>query len=188
RVPKTAPHSRKEPGEEVDSGDGHADAEKHACEHSLRAAFSEGEREAGYHDGHQGKAAGDGAGKRGLQHVNGVFPRRAPRHLRESWSRENESRHGDDQFPECFLKPKDLPPMVSHFPATSLLTSSLADQVRRVLARAVWLPRGITRDQAKPFPCFQYCLELWLRVLEAGKTVSLLPVRGARAPGSWFLP
>src|SRR5205807_3383345 len=50
---KTAPHSRKEPGEEVDSGDGHADAEKHACEHSLRAAFSEGEREAGYHDGHQ---------------------------------------------------------------------------------------------------------------------------------------
>src|SRR5207247_9141086 len=78
------------------------------------------------------------------------------RHLRESWSRENESRHGDDQFPECFLKPKDLPPMVSHFPATSLLTSSLADQVRRVLARAVWLPRGITRDQAKPFPCFQY--------------------------------
>src|SRR3989442_10785808 len=26
---------------------------------SLRAAFSEGEREAGYHDGHQGKAAGD---------------------------------------------------------------------------------------------------------------------------------
>ena len=46
--------------------------------------------------------------------------------------------------------------MVSHFPATSLLTSSLADQVRRVLARAVWLPRGITRDQAKPFPCFQY--------------------------------
>src|SRR5438445_7727865 len=64
--------------------------------------------------------------------------------------------HGDDQFPECFLKPKDLPPMVSHFPATSLLTSSLADQVRRVLARAVWLPRGITRDQAKPFPCFQY--------------------------------
>src|SRR2546429_9967668 len=38
----------------------------------------------------------------------------------------------------------------SYFPATSLLTSSLADQVRRVLARAVWLPRGITRDQAKP--------------------------------------
>src|SRR6266478_4610628 len=36
--------SRKKPGHEVDGGDGHANPEENPCEHSLRAAFSEGER------------------------------------------------------------------------------------------------------------------------------------------------
>ena len=87
---------------------------------------------------------------------NGIFPGRTPWPLRESRSRENHPRRRDDHFPECFLKPKDFSPIGSHFPAISLLTPSLVDQVRRVLAEAVGPPRGTARDEAKPYPCFKY--------------------------------
>src|SRR5882757_2376131 len=48
------------PGEEVDRGDGHADAEEHTSEHTFRAAFPEGEGQAGNDDGHKRKAASNG--------------------------------------------------------------------------------------------------------------------------------
>src|SRR5262249_5858364 len=67
--------SRKEPGHEVDGGDGHADPEKNTCEYPLRAAFAEGEGQAGHHDCDQRKATSDGAGERLLQDADRVLPR-----------------------------------------------------------------------------------------------------------------
>src|SRR5258708_38098110 len=67
--------SRKKPGHEVDGGDGHANPEENTCEHSFRASFSEGKRQAGYHDCDQGEATGDGAGERLLQDADRVLPR-----------------------------------------------------------------------------------------------------------------
>src|SRR5215469_5694739 len=54
---------------------------------------------------------------------------------------------------------------------------SLVDQAQRVLAGAVGPPRGIARDEAKPFPCFKYA-ELELQAV--GSTF----VSGALPPGS----
>src|SRR6516225_1254034 len=55
--------SRKEPGQEVDCGDGHANAKEDASEDPLGAAFAEGECQARHHDRHQGKTAGNRAGE-----------------------------------------------------------------------------------------------------------------------------
>src|SRR5580700_10388359 len=43
--------ARKKPRQEIHCGDGHANAEEHAGKHTLRAAFTEGEREAGHDNG-----------------------------------------------------------------------------------------------------------------------------------------
>lgn len=66
----------KEPGQEVDCGDRHANAEKNSREHALRAAFTERKREAGDDDGHKRESAGDGAGESGLKDGYRIFPRR----------------------------------------------------------------------------------------------------------------
>src|SRR6266853_5701408 len=67
--------ARKKPRQEIHRRDGHADAEEHAGKYTLRAAFTEGEGEAGHDNGNERKAASDGAGEGLLQHANGVFPR-----------------------------------------------------------------------------------------------------------------
>src|ERR1700691_3286611 len=64
----------KKPRQEINCGDGHSDAEEHTGKHTLRAAFTEGECEAGHDNGNERKAASDGAGESLLQHANGVFP------------------------------------------------------------------------------------------------------------------
>ena len=119
---------------------------------------------------------------------NGIFPGRTPWPLRESQSRENHPRRRDDHFPECFLKPKDFSPIGSHFPATSLLTPSLVDQVQRVLAEAVGPPRGTARDEAKPYPCVEYA-ELELQAVGStfvSGALALGFLRGSQA--SWEKP
>src|SRR5579872_5563146 len=65
----------KKPRQEIHRRDSHADAEQHTCQHALRAAFTEGEGEAGHDNGNEREAASDGAGESLLQHANGVFPR-----------------------------------------------------------------------------------------------------------------
>src|SRR5215469_286227 len=55
--------SRKEPGQKVDRSDRHAHSEEDTSKDPLGAAFAEGEGEARYHDRHEGKAAGNGAGE-----------------------------------------------------------------------------------------------------------------------------
>src|ERR1700739_3654810 len=42
--------SGKQPGEKIDGGDGHTDAEENASEDTFRAAFSKSEREPGHDD------------------------------------------------------------------------------------------------------------------------------------------
>src|SRR5271156_4444021 len=66
--------ARKKPRQEIHCGDGHADAEEHSGKYTFRAAFTEGECEAGHDNGNEGEAASDGAGESLLQHANGVFP------------------------------------------------------------------------------------------------------------------
>src|ERR1700688_3183572 len=65
----------KKPRQEIHCRDGHSDAEEHTGKHTLRAAFTEGEGEAGHDNGNEREAASDGAGEGLLQHANGVFPR-----------------------------------------------------------------------------------------------------------------
>jgi hypothetical protein len=49
--------ARKKPRQEIHCGDGHANAEEHAGKYTLRAAFTEGEGEAGHDNGNQREAA-----------------------------------------------------------------------------------------------------------------------------------
>src|SRR6266853_3384347 len=67
--------ARKKPRQEIHRRDSHSDAEEHTGKHTLRAAFTEGEGEAGHDNGNERKAASDGAGESLLQHANCVFPR-----------------------------------------------------------------------------------------------------------------
>jgi hypothetical protein len=76
------------PRKEIHRRDGHADTKEHAGEDALRAAFTEGECEAGYDDGNEREAASDGAGEGRHQNVDSVFP--GGRALRERWRREEE--------------------------------------------------------------------------------------------------
>src|SRR6266853_5795816 len=85
----------KKPRQEVHCGDGHADAEEHAGKCTLRAAFTEGEGEAGHDNGNERKAASDGAGESLLQHANGVFPWRTS--LSEGRSGEKKCETEDDE-------------------------------------------------------------------------------------------
>src|SRR5271156_2657706 len=62
------------PGQKIHRCDSHANAEEHAGENAFRAAFAEGEGEAGHDDGHEREAASDGAGERCLEYADGVFP------------------------------------------------------------------------------------------------------------------
>src|ERR1039458_4911369 len=74
------------PRQEIHRRDSHADAEEHTGKHTLRAAFTEGEGEAGHDNGNEREAASDGAGESLLQYANGVFPGGSS--LRECWRRE----------------------------------------------------------------------------------------------------
>src|SRR5713226_6554144 len=65
----------KKPRQEIHRRDSHSDTEEHTGKHTLRAAFTEGEGEAGHDNGNEREAASDGAGESLLQHANGVFPR-----------------------------------------------------------------------------------------------------------------
>src|SRR5260370_16155878 len=69
----------KEPRQEIHRRDSHSDAEEHTGKHTLRAAFTEGEGEAGHDNGNKREAASDGAGEGLLQYAHGVFPRRSSR-------------------------------------------------------------------------------------------------------------
>src|SRR6266853_227694 len=75
----------KKPRQEIHRRDSHSDAEEHTGKHPLRAAFTEGEGEAGHDNGNERKAASDGAGESLLQHANCVFPWGSS--LSEGWSR-----------------------------------------------------------------------------------------------------
>src|SRR5260370_28414463 len=71
------PVAGKKPRQEIHCADGHTDAEEHTSKHTLPAAFTEGEGDAGHDNGNERKAASDGAGESLLQHANGVFPWRS---------------------------------------------------------------------------------------------------------------
>src|ERR1039457_7460309 len=86
----------KKPRQEIHCGDGHTDAEEHAGKYTLRAAFTEGEGEAGHDNGNERKAASDGAGEGGLKYADGVFPRRSSR-LGEGRSGEEKCETEGDQ-------------------------------------------------------------------------------------------
>jgi hypothetical protein len=43
----------KKPREEIDGGDGHANTEKHAGKHTLRATFTKSERKTSHNNGHK---------------------------------------------------------------------------------------------------------------------------------------
>jgi predicted permease len=62
--------SRKEPCEEVDGGDGHANPKDDTGEDSLGNTFAKCEGQAGYDDCDQGETAGNGARERLLQHID----------------------------------------------------------------------------------------------------------------------
>src|SRR5260370_20313165 len=64
----------KEPRQEIHRRDSHSDTEEHTGKHTLRAAFPEGEGEAGHDNGNERETASDRAGESLLQHANGVFP------------------------------------------------------------------------------------------------------------------
>jgi hypothetical protein len=87
--------ARKKPRQEIHCGDGHADAEEHAGKYTLRAAFTEGEGEAGHDNGNERKTASDGAGESLLQHANCVFPWGSS--LSEGWSREEKCETEGDE-------------------------------------------------------------------------------------------
>src|ERR1700739_4183723 len=80
--------SGKEPCEEVDRGDGHADTEEHAGEDTLRTAFPKSEGQPRDDDGDERKPARNGAGECLLQHVDRVLPGRV--RLCENGTREHE--------------------------------------------------------------------------------------------------
>src|ERR1700687_2001773 len=83
------------PPPEIHCGDGHADAEEHTGKHTLRAAFTEGEGEAGHDNGNKREAASNGAGEGLLKHANGVFPWRSS--LSEGRSGERKCETKDDE-------------------------------------------------------------------------------------------
>ncbi len=64
----------KKPREEIDGGDGHANTEKHAGKHTLRATFTKSERKTSHDNGYEREAARDGAGEGRHQDVHGIFP------------------------------------------------------------------------------------------------------------------
>jgi len=85
----------KKPRQEIHRRDSHSDAEEHTGKHTLRAAFTEGEGEAGHDNGNEREAASDGAGEGLLQHANGVFPWRSS--LSEGRSGEKKCETKDDE-------------------------------------------------------------------------------------------
>src|ERR1035437_7174337 len=87
----------KEPRQEIHRRDSHSDAEEHTGKHTLRAAFTEGEGEAGHDNGNERKAASDGAGEGGLKYADGVFPRRSSR-LGKGRSREEKCEAESDEW------------------------------------------------------------------------------------------
>src|SRR5437016_3650598 len=105
--------SRKEPSHEVDGGDGHTNPEEDTCEHSLRAAFSEGEGQAGYHNCNKGKTASDGAGERLLQDADRVLPRGGT--LSEGRCRQQQAESGCGQLSKCLSQSESLVPKWFHF-------------------------------------------------------------------------
>src|SRR5208282_5810606 len=100
--------SRKKPGHEVNSGDGHANPEENTCEHSLRAAFAEGEGQAGHHDCDQREATRDSAGECLLQNADGVLPRGGT--LGEGWCCQQQGQSGGGQLPEYLFESESLVP------------------------------------------------------------------------------
>src|SRR5207302_5060725 len=76
-VLRSKPVSRKQPGHEVDRGNGHPNAKENAGEDALRAALAEGEGQSGDDDGNEGQPARDGAGEGLLENIDGVLPGRA---------------------------------------------------------------------------------------------------------------
>src|SRR6266481_5778041 len=93
--------ARKEPREEIHGGDRHADTEENARQHSLRAAFPEGEGQPCDHNGDERKTASDGRCERLHQNVDCVLPRRATCGLGECRRSENQrGRECDEYGPE----------------------------------------------------------------------------------------
>jgi hypothetical protein len=72
-----AEESGKEPSEEVDRCDGHADAKQDASHDFLRAAFTEGEGQPSDHNGDEREATSNGGCERGHQNIDGVLPGRS---------------------------------------------------------------------------------------------------------------
>src|SRR6267143_2735146 len=132
--------SRKEPCHEVDGGDGHANPEENTSEHSLRAAFAEGEGKAGDHDCYQREATRNGACERLLQDADRVLPRGGT--LGEGRCRKQQAQYGGDQLPVCFSESESLAPNSSHF--GYLLCTLLRSSVSLVEFSPELLPPGNT--------------------------------------------
>src|SRR5262245_46819930 len=101
-----SPSGREQPGQEVDRGDGHADAEQHTGKNALRSALAEGESQTRDDDGDEGQTAGDGTGEGLLQDVYRVFPWRVRLGERGRGERESKERYrGDARNGKPLVKP-----------------------------------------------------------------------------------
>src|SRR6267378_3028846 len=107
--------SRKEPSHEVDGGDGHANAEENSGEDAFRAAFAEGEGEAGDDNRDEGEPARDGAGERLLEDTDGVLPGRSAGRLGECRCGEEETREKRQAHSEGMAPATDCSPAYFHF-------------------------------------------------------------------------
>ena len=87
----------KKPRQEIHRRDSHSDTEEHTGKDTLRAAFTEGEGEAGHDNGNEREAASDGAGESLLKYANRVFSRRSSR-LGKGRSREEKCNTESDQW------------------------------------------------------------------------------------------
>src|SRR5258708_26501908 len=87
----------KKPRQEIHRRDSHSDAEEHTGKHTLRAAFAEGEGEAGDDNGNEREAASDGAGEGRLKYADGVFPRRSSRRCEGRSGEKKRETEGDQR-------------------------------------------------------------------------------------------
>src|SRR5579884_1208047 len=145
--------SWKEPGEKVDGGNGHADAEEDAGKDALRTAFAERECQTGDDDRDEGESARNRAGERLLQDVNRVFPRR--RALSERGSGEHESGKGDGHAARD--ENGSANPQIRSFHECPR-HSEIRRGDSRVPRRYFWPQRGARTASGTDFPVFRRAL------------------------------
>src|SRR5712664_2051188 len=95
RFPGAGRASRKEPSQEIDGGDGHADAKEHSSENAFRTTFTERESQAGDDNCDKRQPARNRARKGLLENAHGVLPGRIGLGERGR-SEEQSHKRGDD--------------------------------------------------------------------------------------------